>query len=156
MNLPDLFFSTQGRINRGKWWLGLAIIVAFSFAMGWLLWTVLRTQMFYELSGRLMLFIVTIVILFAGYCLNAKRFQDRNKPRTFAYVAFGLGILKAVSDLLRMTGDPWGYNSSDTAFQVVLSLVGLWYLVELGFFKGTPGPNDYGPNPLSGEAQPTA
>jgi len=27
---------------------------------------------------------------------------------------------------------------------------GLWLLIELGFLKGTAGPNQYGPDPLGG------
>jgi uncharacterized membrane protein YhaH (DUF805 family) len=26
---------------------------------------------------------------------------------------------------------------------------GLWYLIECGFLRGTPGPNNYGPDPLA-------
>ena len=26
---------------------------------------------------------------------------------------------------------------------------GLWYLIECGFLRGTPGPNTYGPDPLA-------
>jgi uncharacterized membrane protein YhaH (DUF805 family) len=26
---------------------------------------------------------------------------------------------------------------------------GLWYLIECGFLRGTPGPNAYGPDPLA-------
>jgi uncharacterized membrane protein YhaH (DUF805 family) len=25
----------------------------------------------------------------------------------------------------------------------------LWYLIECGFLRGTPGPNSYGPDPLA-------
>jgi uncharacterized membrane protein YhaH (DUF805 family) len=36
---------------------------------------------------------------------------------------------------------------------VLIALVpvigGLWYLIECGFLKGTTGPNNYGPDPLS-------
>ncbi len=154
MNIPDLLFSTQGRINRGKWWLGVVILVACSFVLGWLLWKVQGTSMFFTFSGRLMSFILSAAVLFAGFCLNAKRFQDRNKPKTLAYAALGVGLLKAVSDLLRMTGDPWAHNGSDTAFQVVLSVIGIWYLVELGCLRGTAGPNDYGADPLGGDPAP--
>jgi uncharacterized membrane protein YhaH (DUF805 family) len=26
---------------------------------------------------------------------------------------------------------------------------GLWYFIECGFLRGTPGPNTYGPDPLA-------
>ncbi len=28
---------------------------------------------------------------------------------------------------------------------------GLWYLIECGFLRGTPGPNNYGPDPLAAD-----
>ena len=149
MGFPDLLFSAQGRINRGNWWIGLIILIVFSFAMGWVLWNVQGTAMFFTFTGRLMSFILALAVMFVGFCLNAKRFQDRNKPKDFAYIALGLNLLKALSDLFRFTGDPWVQNSGDTMFQVALVLVGLWYIVELGFLSGTAGPNDYGPDPLS-------
>lgn len=156
MGFPGLLFSTKGRINRGNWWIGIITLIVCAFAIGWLLGKVQGTAIFFTFSGRLMSFIVAVAVLFMGYCLNAKRFQDRNKPKDFAYVALGVNLLKAVSDLLRFTGDPWAQNGGDTAFQIALALVGLWYIVELGFFRGTPGTNNYGPNPLGGEAQAKA
>jgi len=32
---------------------------------------------------------------------------------------------------------------------LVLIGVTAWFLIELGMLKGTPGPNRFGPNPLS-------
>jgi uncharacterized membrane protein YhaH (DUF805 family) len=59
-----------------------------------------------------------------------------------------------VSDLFRFTGDPWVPNAGDTMFQIALVVVGLWYIVELGFLSGTAGPNDYGPDPLANNPYP--
>jgi uncharacterized membrane protein YhaH (DUF805 family) len=28
-------------------------------------------------------------------------------------------------------------------------IIGIWFFVELGFLRGTPGPNGYGPDPLA-------
>ena len=36
-----------------------------------------------------------------------------------------------------------------------IPIIGLiWYIVELGFLPGTPGPNRYGPDPLAAEPFP--
>jgi uncharacterized membrane protein YhaH (DUF805 family) len=32
--------------------------------------------------------------------------------------------------------------------------ISIWALVELGFLRGTPGPNQYGPDPLTPEPIP--
>jgi uncharacterized membrane protein YhaH (DUF805 family) len=43
-------------------------------------------------------------------------------------------------------------QAGTTGFVAVAGLVSLiisiWALVELGFLRGTPGPNQYGPDPL--------
>ena len=35
-------------------------------------------------------------------------------------------------------------------FGLVFLVLGIWVLVNLGFLKGTAGPNNYGPDPLGG------
>ena len=55
-------------------------------------------------------------------------------------------------DLAGVTGDWFGPNVADYIFQVALTIIGLWYLVELGFLRGTPGDNKYGPEPLANKA----
>lgn len=155
MNIPDLLFSTQGRINRGKWWLGVLCVVGFALVSGIVLWSMLSTKMFYTFSGRLMIFVITAFALFASYCINAKRFHDRNKPSVFAQIALILNGIKAVLDLVGVTGDPWGANTADNLFQFATFGVGIWYFVELGCLRGTPGPNEYGPDPLAYDPYPT-
>jgi uncharacterized membrane protein YhaH (DUF805 family) len=159
MNIPDLLFSTQGRINRGKWWLGVLCVVGTVLVISLVLWSIFHTGLFYTFSGRLMVFILTVFALFASYCINAKRFHDRNKSSVFAQVALILNGIKAVLDLVGLTGDPWGTNTADTLFQLATMGVGIWYFVELGCLRGTAGPNEYGPDPLAYDpysTQPTA
>ena len=38
----------------------------------------------------------------------------------------------------------------DWIFSAALLIVGIWYLIELGFLRGTVGSNEYGPDPLEG------
>lgn len=40
---------------------------------------------------------------------------------------------------------------ADTSFIFSLAsfAVSIWGLVELGFLRGTPGPNQYGPDPIT-------
>jgi uncharacterized membrane protein YhaH (DUF805 family) len=149
MSFPDLLFSTQGRIGRGSWWFGVLCIVGFVMVLFVTLWYMLSTALFYTFQGRLMFFVVTAVTLVASYCLNAKRFHDRNKPSVFAQIALVVNGLKAVLDLFALTGDPWGHNTFDTIFQLAVVGIGIWYFIELGCLRGTPGPNEYGPDPLS-------
>lgn len=149
MSIPNLLFSTQGRINRGKWWLGFAIVVGIVLVISMVLWAMLSTRLFYTFGGRAMLFAVTVFALLTTYCINAKRFHDRAKSAMLALVAVVLNGVKAVLDLIGVTGDPWGANLADNLFQMAALGIGIWYVVELGCLRGTAGPNEYGPDPLT-------
>jgi uncharacterized membrane protein YhaH (DUF805 family) len=155
MNIPDLLFFTQGRINRGKWWLGIVCIIGIVLTISLVLWSTLSTKLFYTFGGRLTVFALTAFALFATYCINAKRFHDRNKSSAFAQIGLILNGIKAVLDLAGVTGDPWGANTADNLFQVAAMGVGIWYLVELGCLRGTAGPNKYGPDPTASAPYPT-
>jgi uncharacterized membrane protein YhaH (DUF805 family) len=39
---------------------------------------------------------------------------------------------------------------------IVVGIFALYLLVVLGFLRGTPGPNQYGPDPVGGTATATA
>jgi len=149
VSFPGLYLSTQGRINRSKWWLGVVVAALTMVAIFVCLIAIFDyDRLLYTFPGRLMVFVVNVATAAAFYALNAKRFQDRNKPKTYALIAFAIGSFKAVLDLLGITGDWFGPNMGDTVFQVVLTVIGIWYLIELGFLRGTAGPNNYGADPL--------
>ena len=68
-----LFFSFEGRINRGKFWLGIVILWAFVWVLAiiagatnsaFLLWLVV---------------ILSILIIWPSLALSIKRWHDRNK-----------------------------------------------------------------------------
>lgn len=153
MDIPALFFSTTGRIGRGQWWLGIVCITLVTLAIGWVLFVLMNTAMYYTIQGRGLVFFLTLIPIAASYCLNAKRFHDRNKTQAFAFAGFAVAGVKAVSDLFGLTGDPWGWNTGDNIFQIVQIAIGIWYLIELGCLRGTAGANDYGEAPV---AQATA
>jgi uncharacterized membrane protein YhaH (DUF805 family) len=70
--------------------------------------------------GSLLQFIVALAILYPSVAIAAKRFHDRDKSGWWILI-------------------------------VLIPFIGLiWYIVELGFLPGTPGPNRFGPDPLGG------
>jgi uncharacterized membrane protein YhaH (DUF805 family) len=78
-----------------------------------------------------------------------KRGHDRNMPVWLLGVFFGAG---AVLDLLTVLG--WaGTNEEPSMLSLLIAVpftvFGLALLVELGFRRGTVGPNQYGPDPLA-------
>ena len=153
MPLSQLLFSFQGRINRKPWWLAslavgavaVVVIIAIVLAAGG---AILSNDPFAAV-GALGGLIAVVIILFVpliwiGLALSAKRLHDRNKS-TWWLVLFYL--VPSVLD---------GIGSRLDAASLILSIaafaISIWGLVELGFLRGTVGPNQYGPDPLEGRA----
>ena len=136
MDWRYIFTSFDGRINRTKWWAAAAIVVAIGlvFVTG--------------LLGSVLATLAVLALLFPSYAACAKRFQDRNRPGRTAL--FGLVPLSLASLLYA-----WGVagGEAETGFVDGLCLlvflgVGLWFLIDLGLLKGTPGQNRFGGDPL--------
>jgi len=68
--------------------------------------------------------VVALVLLIPSLAVAVKRYHDRNKSGWWILIVF-------------------------------IPIIGLiWYIVELGFLPGTPGPNRYGPDPLGADSYP--
>jgi len=149
MTAGDLFFSTRGRIGRGAWWAGILGVGVASTVGGFIVLGICGCTLYQQLDtgGRLMIFLLTLALFYPAYCVMAKRFQDREESPFLALIGLGLGLAKAVLDLLGVTGDPWHMNGLDYAFLAVQAVVGLWYLVALGCLPGTGSDNRSGPDP---------
>jgi uncharacterized membrane protein YhaH (DUF805 family) len=124
--MKTLLFSFQGRVNRAKFWLvniGLVVVeaIVFGVAGGSAMITDAPANMTMPSFGILgiVCLLVFIVLIWAGLAIAVKRWHDRNKSGWWVLIA------------------------------LVPVIGGLWYLIECGFLRGTAGPNDYGPDPLS-------
>ena len=97
-----------------------------------------------DLSGLgamiIILVLLYIPLLWIGLALGAKRLHDRNKSGWWLLLFWFLpAILQGTGEQIDGIG-------------IVLTLAGfaisIWGLVEIGFLRGTVGPNQYGPDPL--------
>lgn len=166
MGILHLFFGFSGRINRGKYWLTLVIwlliwIVAIVvFALGGLaifdrnlhdgsltspedldaFWRMVRDY------GALSLIILVFLIAswVSAVAIGVKRLHDRDRSGWWIVLFyFGPAVLQAAQ------------NSAESATLVSILLglgafaVSIWALVELGFLRGTRGPNRFGADPLA-------
>ena len=110
----DLLLSFDGRINRAKFWVGIAAIwvvlwliaIVAAAANSSILWTIF--------------FLLTLLVIWPSLALSIKRWHDRGKSGWWILIGF------------------------------VPLIGGLWALIETGFLPGTPGTNEYGPDPLAG------
>ena len=151
MPLSQLLFSFSGRINRKPWWLtNLAIgvivfvvMVAVMMMAGGALLSQDPAAMVGALGGvAIVLVIVIIPLIWIWLALGAKRLHDRNKS------AWWLLILWVLPLVLQYIGGM--IDSVGFIFGLAGFAISIWAIVELGFLRGTVGPNQYGPDPLEG------
>lgn len=135
VDFGSLLFSFNGRINRGKYWLAAVVylsvmiaIVALGFLLGF-------GMLFFAITG-----IFYVVMIISGIAVGIKRLHDRDKSGWWLLLFY---LLPAVlSGIGTATG-------METIFSLASLAVSIWMIVELGFLRGTSGPNQYGPDPLA-------
>jgi uncharacterized membrane protein YhaH (DUF805 family) len=125
--MVDLLFSFQGRANRAKWWLvALAIVVVEMIIVSVLFGGAALSGDPEQIQAAvtapisiIVLFVFGVIALWVSLAVAVKRYHDRNKSGWWILIVF-------------------------------VPIIGhLWYLIECGFLRGTPGPNSYGPDPLA-------
>ena len=127
----ELFTSFEGRINRQNWWVGLLVLAIAEWIAIIILSMVFGVSMMGSMqpadpSGMphmsagtgVLIGIVGLIFLWPGLAVYTKRWHDRNKSGWWTLI----GLIPIIG--------------------------GLWLLIELGFLRGTDGPNRFGPNPL--------
>jgi len=117
-------FSFDGRVGRQTFWLtsigaGIVAFVIYLVIGGMMGGTDSSTTTADggDAAGLLLAFIVYIVYLIISLAVQVKRWHDRGKSGWWILIGF------------------------------VPLIGGLWALIECGFLAGTPGPNQYGPQP---------
>lgn len=150
MDIGYLFTSFDGRINRAKYWIGALILIAawivIALALGFLGLSIMGG------GFAILVLIVQLAMLYPTAALMAKRFQDRNRPGWFAAILLVPVVLQGITNALGLTGNPLNQNALDYLFMAIMFIVGIWTFIELGCLRGTVGPNQYGPDPLGGDA----
>lgn len=159
MGMIRFFLSPNGRIGRARWWLGMiALIVISQVLQVWLLASLFDYNVFDVSAPPLakpahqILSIVSLALLYPLFAISAKRVHDRGRSAWWVLVII-------VPFLLMIAASPLGYldwttpqafwSSSQLGLgTLLLVLVGLlWAVVDLGILAGTPGDNEFGPDP---------
>lgn len=145
MDLQYILTSFDGRINRAKWWAGVVILAITSLVLGSVVEVIFGTGFF----GGFLATLVLVGLFYPYYAVCAKRFRDRDKPGATAL--YGLVPLLIANLLVAwgLTGAPQEPNGLGWICTLVNLGVGLWFLIDLGILKGTPGQNQFGGDPLA-------
>jgi uncharacterized membrane protein YhaH (DUF805 family) len=154
MDWTTLLFSFHGRINRGKYWLAVLIymvawVVFIAAIFMWL--GGLDTANLFSFAGTgLLIWLIGLILfvagIWSGLAVGIKRLHDRDKSGWWILLFWlGPSVLSG-----------WQTATPDLGGGFILSLaaiaIGIWAFVELGCLRGTPGPNQYGPDPLGNPA----
>ena len=141
LDFRSLLLSFDGRINRAKFWL-----VAVSFLV---VWMIIDAIFGFSIFGRLLKLLVASGFFYPAYAVTAKRFQDRDRPGQTALFGLVPMLVAVALQAFGMTGDPAAPNGLGWICRLIYLGVGLWFAIELGMLKGTPGPNRFGGDPLA-------
>jgi len=137
IDFGSLLFGFDGRINRAKYWLAVAIyFVVTLIAMGLMF-------ALHGMIGMVLMGIIYVVMIVSGIAVGIKRLHDCDKSGWWLLVFYLVpGLLSAAA-----------VNMDDSLILNLLSFaVSIWGLVQLGFLRGTIGPNRFGPDPIPGAA----
>ncbi|AVF03048.1 MULTISPECIES: DUF805 domain-containing protein [Devosia] len=156
-NIKALLTTTDGRIGRQQWWIGIVVLIVIS-----ILASIVLSILSFG-NGTVMAWfgvLINLALIWPSYCVGIKRRHDRDNNGT------DLKILIAGSVLLNLlTATGIGSSMTDMggvmvpvpsiwlgALNLIFAIFAIYMLVQLGFLKGTAGPNNYGPDPLDGAA----
>jgi uncharacterized membrane protein YhaH (DUF805 family) len=139
MDWRYLLDAFHGRIGRQTFWIALgAVLVA----------NVVACYVAQQIGGDPLNAVVDLVFTYPEFAIAVKRGNDRDMPLWPIALFFAGSVLLDFLAVLGLTGTDQEPSTLSFAITVPFTLLGLGLLVELGFRKGTPGPNRHGPDPL--------
>jgi uncharacterized membrane protein YhaH (DUF805 family) len=136
MDWKNLFLSFEGRINRQPFWLGLLALIILTWILEFILFAIFGVSMMPVMDPNATpeaaaaaaaasmskmiapLGILVLLTLWPSLAMYTKRWHDRDKSGWWTLI-------------------------------ILVPIIGsIWLLVELGFLRGTDGPNRFGDDPL--------
>ena len=134
-----LFNGFHGRIGRQNFWIGFGALYIANFLACWAA---------EHIQGDRLSAIVDLAFTYPEFAVALKRAHDRDLPIWLLIIFF---TANAMLDFLSVLGWPVATAEPDWLTLAIFApfvVLGLALFVELGFRRGTVGPNQYGPDPL--------
>ena len=143
-----LFTSADGRIPRLGYWIGFITILLVEIVLRLLLGVPLAPTPADPFSIRALSFLIDTALLYPTAIVMVKRFHDRNRSgELIGWFVVPYSVIM-LTNLLGMSGDPDHMGAIEALLLIATTVVTLAFIVELGFRRGTPGDNQYGPDPI--------
>jgi uncharacterized membrane protein YhaH (DUF805 family) len=140
MDWRYLLDAFHGRIGRQTFWLALGAVLAVN---------IVACYAAQQIGGDKLNAVVDLIFTYPEFAIAVKRGNDRNMPLWPIAIFFAGSVLLDFLAVLDLTGTDEAPSTLSFAIAVPFTILGLGLLVELGFRKGTSGPNRYGPDPLA-------
>src|SRR5215468_7817588 len=139
MDWAYLLNSFEGRISRKTFWTGMAVLITAE---------ILAHLVAQSLQGDRLSAIVDLAFTYPEFAIAAKRAHDRDLPIWILIVFFGGGAVLDLLTVLELAGSNDQPSVLSLVIAVPFTVLLLALLIELGFRRGTIGPNRYGPDPV--------
>jgi uncharacterized membrane protein YhaH (DUF805 family) len=140
MDWAYLFNSFNGRISRQTFWTAMVVL---------LMAEILAHIVAEAIQGDRLSAIVDLAFTYPEFAIAAKRGHDREMPLWLLIIFFGAGAVLDLLAVLELSGTDEEPSMLSIFIAVPFTVLGLALLIELGFRRGTVGPNQYGPDPLA-------
>jgi uncharacterized membrane protein YhaH (DUF805 family) len=167
----DFFFSSDGRVSRSYYWLGLLSLLLCVLLIGAAFYYL--PKWFGPLNAPILAAIIVLVGItvaflgaWASWALTVKRLHDRDKSAYWIFLFHGVPIVcqwivgafigsgVAYADgvlsfqfRFRPAGPSASLNLIDNGFVVLSAVIACWAVVELAVRPGISGGNMYGEDP---------
>jgi uncharacterized membrane protein YhaH (DUF805 family) len=156
-NLISLLTTTEGRIGRKQWWIGIAAMIVVGIVAS----IVASIISFGNATVAAWLAVlINLALIWPSYCIGIKRRHDRGNDGTDLKILLGGSL---VLNLLMASGigtswvDMGGVIVPQPAMwlsilNLIVAVFAIYMLVQLGFLKGSTGSNNFGADPLGAAA----
>lgn len=155
--IVTLLTTTEGRIGRGQWWIGVAAMIVTSIVAV----TIFNTLSFGKpVVAEWLAVLFNLAMLWPTYNLGVKRRHDRNNDgkdlKILLWASVPLYLLTEAS-----IGFDVAYDGNEflpqppfwlVIFYAIFVITSINMLVQLGFRKGTTGTNSHGADPVGAAA----
>jgi len=140
MNWLYILDGFHGRISRQTFWIAMGAVIVLNVAVCY------AAQ---QIQGDQLNAIADLAFTYPEFAIAVKRANDRNLPLWLIGIFFAASVLLDLFSVLGWSGTDAAPSTLAIAVSVPFTVLGLALLIELGFRKGTSGPNPYGADPLA-------